>query len=276
MPDKFEPLIDCGAARPPALMGGDHPGTRRASASCLFAALTLSLVQAAAGAQIDAEATAPQAERVAPAGARGRTIDQALEGGLSTGDRSLDLLLDVQRGSQYRPAGMQADPARDGAAQAGKTLVVPTTRPLIGLAELSRSTAGAGGAVGAAGTTLPSASPTTGIAPAAGPAGGAETKRDWVGINNGAFGSGVIGNGATGSGAAGSGATGNGARTYGALGASAYQIPPLSDNARAARAEIFQPRDLLMFVKNNLLEIVLSCGLVLLVIAGAKAYSRRP
>ena len=271
MPDKFEPLIDCGAARPPALMGGDHPGTRRASASCLFAALTLSLVQAAAGAQIDAEATAPQAERVAPAGARGRTIDQALEGGLSTGDRSLDLLLDVQRGSQYRPAGMQADPARDGAAQAGKTLVVPTTRPLIGLAELSRSTAGAGGAVGAAGTTLPSASPTTGIAPAAGPAGGAETKRDWVGINNGAFGSGVIGNGATGS-----GATGNGARTYGALGASAYQKPPLPDNARAARAEIFQPRDLLMFVKNNLLEIVLSCGLVLLVTSASTPTTSTP
>ena len=281
--------------------------------------LMLGLAQTATAAQIDADAAAPKAERVLPIGTPGRSIDRALDGGLSTGDRSLDLLLEVQRGSQYRPEGLQTDPARDGLAQTGKTLARPAARSVIGPAELPSGMAGAAAMPGVAappGTSLPSALPTTGITAGAGRAGGGEIKRDWVGINNGAFGSGVLGNGGVGNGGAGNGGAGNGgvsngaigngaigigaignavmgnaamgnpaqgngstgspARNYGAAGAYGDGRPALPDSGRDARGQLFQPRDLLLFVKNNLLEIVLGCGLVLLVIAGAKAYSRRP
>ena len=253
----------------------------------LVLSLVLSPVQTAAAAQIDADPAAPKAERVLPIGRPGRSIDRALDGGLSTGDRSLDLLLDVQRGSQYRPEGLQADPARDGLAQTGKMPARPTAQSPGGPARLPPGMAGAAGNPGMAstqatpGTALPSALPTTGIAAPTGRPAGGEIKRDWVGINNGAFGSGVLGNGGVGNGAAGNGgvgnaAMGNPARNHGAAGVYGDGRPALPDSGRGARGQLFQPRDLLMFVKNNLLEIVLSCGLVLLVIAGAKAYSRRP
>lgn len=248
----------------------------------LVLSLVLSLLQTATAAQIDADPAAPKAERVLPISTPGRSIDRALDGGLSTGDRSLDLLLEVQRGSQYRPEGLQADPARDGLAQTGKMPARPTAQSPGGPAGLPPGMAGAAGNPGMAstqatpGTALPSALPTTGIAAPTGRPAGGEIKRDWVGINNGALGSGVLGNGGAGNGVMGNGTAGSPARTFGAAGAYGDGRPALPDSGRAARGQLVQPRDLLLFVKNNLLEIVLSCGLVLLVIAGAKAYSRRP
>ena len=208
-------------------------------------ALLVGLAQAApVGAPADSAAASPPAAR---------TLDKALGGDVSTGDRNLDLLLDAQRKGlttlddapapgkmpERRPSDRLAsqplpDPQRTQDAQRPAP-VAPLAAPLA----LPATAASANSAVLAPGPVLPSA----------GPAAPPKLKRDWSG--QGAVGATT--------------ATGQGGKV-GMPGARLADLLGLMDAIQIGLA----------FIHEHLIALVSGGAALLLTLLGLKSYSRRP